>query len=132
MLFARRFPVAATCLMLAGGFTLLLSQGEARAQAAPSACKDAPELTVLPSPLSPWKGAPLRVMAVSEKPLDGALSLTGPDGSVAAKSNGRQGGPPYAWIAEVASPAAGTWRATLTIDGGSNCTNEITVAAKKP
>ena len=142
MLFARRFPVAATCLVLAGGFTLLLSQGEARAQTAPqapagsqaasAACADAPELTVLPSPLSPWKGAPLRVMAVSEKPLDGALSLVAPDGSVAAKSTSRQGGPPYAWIAEVASPAAGTWRATLAINGGSNCTNEITVAAKKP
>lgn len=119
--------------MLAGGFTLLLSQGEARAQAAASACKDAPELTVLPSPLSPWKGAPLRVMAVSEKPLEGALSLIAPDGSVAAKSASRQGGPPYAWIAEVASPAAGTWRATLAINGGAaNCTNEITVAAKKP
>ncbi len=134
MLFARRFPVAATCLLIAGGFTLLSPKGEALAQTAPAsaACKDSPELTVLPSPLSPWKGAPLRVMAVSEKPLDGALSLIAPDGSVAAKSVSRQGGPPYAWIAEVASPVAGTWHATLAINGGSNCSNEITVAAKKP
>ncbi len=153
MLLARRLTAAATAgSLIAGGFfVLLFSKGEAFAQAATGAqvaagsqaassaqqasgaCKDAPELTVLPSPLAPWKGAPLRVMIVTEKPLDGALSLIAPDGSVAAKSNGRQGGPPYAWIAEVASPAAGTWRATLAINGGSaNCTNEITVAAKKP
>ena len=33
--------------------------------------------------------------------------------SVAAKSRERHGGPPYFWFAEVASPAAGTWHATL-------------------
>jgi len=53
-------------------------------------------------------------MVVSEKPVQGVLSLIAPDGSVAAKSADRLGGSaPYSWFAEVASPAAGTWHATL-------------------
>ena len=52
-------------------------------------------------------------MVVAEKPVDGVLSLVAPDGSVAAKSPDRHGGSPYFWFAEVATPAAGTWHATL-------------------
>ena len=55
-------------------------------------------------------------MVAAEKPLDGALSLVAPDGSVAATSPTRHGGPPYFWFAEVAAPAAGTWHATLARD----------------
>ena len=76
-------------------------------------------MTVLPSPVAPWKGAPLRVMVVSEKPLDGALSLVAPDGSVAATSADRHGAAPYSWFAEVATPAAGTWHATLAAIGAA-------------
>ena len=57
---------------------------------------------------APWKGAPLRVMLVTEKPLQGELSLTGPDGSVAATSRERHGGPPYFWFTEIKAPAAGS------------------------
>jgi len=46
------------------------------------------------APMAPWKGMPLRVVFTAEKPLDGELSLIGPDGRVMAKSSGRQGGPP--------------------------------------
>ena len=55
-------------------------------------------------------------MVVTEKPLEGVLSLIAPDGSVAAKSADRHGGPPYSWFAEVAEPAAGKWHATLALD----------------
>ena len=34
----------------------------------------------MPSPLAPWKGAPLRVLFAAEKPLEGELSLIAPDG----------------------------------------------------
>ena len=61
----------------------------------------------MPSPIVPWRGAPLRVLFAAEQPLDGELSLIAPDGSVAARSRERHGGPPYFWIAEVNSPAAG-------------------------
>jgi hypothetical protein len=137
MLLARRFNVAAVAgLLIAGVFIAIAATGEARAQAATGACKDPAELTVLPSPLSPWAGASLSVMVVAEKPLDGTLSLVAPDGSVAARSTERQGGPPYFWFAEIAAPAAGTWRATLASGRGpADCgtiTRDIVVSARKP
>src|ERR1700709_2566606 len=115
----------------ATAFVLVCSTMAASAQ---GACGD-PELSVLPSPLSPWKGAPLRVMVVIEKPVQGVLSLIAPDGSVAAKSPERHGGPPYFWFAEVAEPAAGAWHATLVPEQTAGCgtiTRDITVAAGKP
>jgi hypothetical protein len=129
MLLARRFAAAATALCL---FLIMHSAAEA----ASAGCADAAELTVLPSPFAPWKGAPLRVMVVTEKPLEGTLALIAPDGSVAAKSADRHGGSPYSWFAEVAAPAAGTWRATLTPDraaaGCGAITRDIAVGARKP
>jgi hypothetical protein len=79
MLHGRWFTVAATAsLLVAGGFVgSLVAAAEAPAMAAN--CGEAADITVLPSPFAPWKGAPLRVMVVAEKPLDGALSLTAPD-----------------------------------------------------
>jgi hypothetical protein len=127
MLLASRVA-AATALVL------LFSSVGASAQTAAGACGD-PELSVLPSPLSPWKGAPLRVMVVIEKPIEGVLSLIAPDGSVAAKSPERHGGPPYFWFAEVAEPAAGAWHATLVPNQPAECgtiTRDITVDARKP
>jgi hypothetical protein len=97
-------------------------------------CEDAADVAVLPSPLAPWKGAPLRVIFTVEKPLAGELSLIAPSGSVAAKSSERQGGPPYFWYAEVAAPAAGTWRVELATDqaGCGTIKREIAVSAAKP
>ncbi|MDR3385523.1 MAG: hypothetical protein P4L92_00605, partial [Rudaea sp.] len=133
MLLVRRFAAAATALLsISTGFCVLPFSP---AEAASDACGDAAEVTVLPSPLAPWKGAPLRVMVVSEKPIDGVLSLIAPDGSVAAKSADRHGGAPYSWFAEIAAPAAGTWHATLTRDGPGGCspvTRDIAVSARKP
>ena len=90
----------------------------------------------MPSPIVPWKGAPLRVLFAAEKPFEGELSLIAPDGRVAASSRQRHGGPPYFWIAEVATPAAGTWRATLSRDrapaGCGAITREIPVRADAP
>ena len=123
--------------MLAAGafFAPLLASVDARAEAA-GACEDTLQIAVLPAPLAPWKGAPLRVLVAAEKPLAGTFSLIAPDGSVAAKSADRAGGPPYYWYAEVAAPAPGTWHATLALDGApSSCatiTRDIAVAARKP
>jgi hypothetical protein len=127
MLLASRFAVAATAL-------LLCSSVDSPAQAASGGCAD--EITVLPSPMAPWKGMPLRVMVVTEKQLEGVLSLVAPDGKVAVKSPDRHGGAPYSWFAEVAEPAAGTWRATLALDHATaecnSITRDITVSAAKP
>jgi hypothetical protein len=117
-------------------FVLLFSALNAHAQAQSSSCEDAVELSVLSSPVAPWKGAPLRVLFAAEKPLEGELSLIAPNGSVAATSRERHGGPPYFWFAEVASPAAGTWHAKLARDGAagecSTITRAIAVAAAEP
>src|SRR5262245_22370029 len=132
----RRFVVAVSALSLIAGVFVLASVADARAQGASGRCEDAAELAVLPSPIAPWKGAPLRVIFAAEKPLEGELSLIGPDGRAAATSRERLGGPPYFWFVEVASPAAGKWQAKLTRDGApSECgtiAREIVVSATKP
>ena len=115
----RRLAAAATASLLTAGafFVCLFSAVDSQAQGRIGACEEAAEVAVLPSPVEPWKGAPLRVILAAEKPLEGELSLIAPDGSVAAKSRERHGGPPYFWFAEVASPAAGTWHAKLARHG---------------
>ena len=138
MLAARRFAPAATAsLLIAGAFAVsLFSTVDSRAEASSASCEDAAEIAVLPSPLAPWTGAPLRILIAAEKPVEGELSLIAPDGSVAAKSRDRHGGPPYVWFAEVASPKTGTWHATLALDsaaaGCGTITREIAVSAGKP
>jgi len=135
---ARRLAAAATASRLIAGacFLLLVSVVDSQAQSPIRSCEDAAELAVLPSPITPWKGAPLRVIVAAEKPLEGELSLIAPDGSVAAKSRDRYGGPPYSWFAEVATPAAGTWHAKLVLDRAppecGTITHEIAVRAAEP
>ena len=133
----RQTAAVSALLLIAGAYAFsFVSAARAQAQAPATTCQDAAELAVLPSPVEPWKGAPLRVVFAAEKPLEGELSLIAPNGSVAAKSRERHGGPPYVWFAEIASPAAGTWRATLTRDNApAECvtvTREISVRAAAP
>jgi hypothetical protein len=129
MRLASRFAAAATAVFI-------FATMDSPAEAASGPCGEAAELSVLPSPLAPWKGAPLRVMIVTEKPLEGVISLVAPDGSVAAKSSDRHGGAPYSWFAEVTEPAAGTWHATMALDHStadcSTITRDISVSARKP
>ncbi|MBY0381094.1 MAG: hypothetical protein K2W78_04150 [Xanthobacteraceae bacterium] len=131
-----RLPVLKRILPVAGAIVALgLSPLGAKAQTVASTCDDA-DIAVLSSPASPWKGAPLRVVVTSEKPLDGGLSLIGPDGEVAATSHTTQGGPPYFWFAEVKSPGAGTWHASLTRSraaaGCTTMTRDIAVRDIEP
>jgi hypothetical protein len=127
---AALLPIAGACLVL------LFAATVSRAQGASGGCEDAADVAILPTPIAPWKGAPLRVIVAAEQPLDGELSLIAPDGSVAAKSRDRHDGPPYFWFAEVASPAAGTWHATLTRDhapaGCGAITHDIAVRDDAP
>ena len=134
----RQFAAAVTASSLIAGalFGFLFSVADAQAQGASGVCQDAAELAALSSPIAPWKGAALRVVFVAEKPLEGELSLIAPDGSVAATSRERHGGPPYSWFAEVAMPAAGTWRAILARDhapaGCGTITRDIAVRDDEP
>ena len=100
----RQLPAAVmtATLLITGAFSIVLCSGlDTRAQGLSGGCEA--EVAVLPSPVAPWAGAPLRVLMAAEKPLNGELSLLAPDGSIAVKSRERHGGPPYFWLAEVAS-----------------------------
>jgi len=128
----REIAAAVTAFPLIAAPLFLFSAADAQAAGLFGNCPDAAETAVLPAPAAPWRGAPLRVIFAAEKPLDGELSLMAPDGSVAAKSRGLQGGPPYVWFAEVASPAPGTWHAQLAAAGCSAITREIVVREAEP
>ena len=108
----RQVAAAVTASLPVAGalFALLFSATNSLAQSTSAACEEAAQIAVLPAPIAPWKGAPLRVIVASEKAPDGELSLIAPDGSVAAKSRNHHDGPPYFWFAEVASPAPGMRR----------------------
>ena len=81
----------------------------------PPKCEDPKAINVFVSPEVPWTGAPLRVLAVSDRPLAGELRIAEAEGkgkpaaAVAASSDARHGGPPYFYVAEVASPRAGDY-----------------------
>jgi hypothetical protein len=128
--------VTARLLVPAALFAGISSFAHAQANIPSATCEDSAGVAVLPSPIAPWKGAPLRVMFAVEKPFEGELALIGPDGSVAAASRERHGGPPYFWFAEVASPGAGNWQAKLVRDGApDSCktiTREIAVRSDEP
>src|SRR5262249_6963480 len=79
-LLGRRRPAPARppLLLPAGAFSAFLFPAvDARAQARAGSCDD-PEIAMLRSPLSPWKGAPLRVIFTAEKPVVGELTLVAP------------------------------------------------------
>ncbi|WP_423416106.1 hypothetical protein [Hyphomicrobium sp. B1] len=111
--------IAPAIILAAVAISATASPSVAHAKDAFSACDAEAGLAVLASPISPWTGMPLRIIFTAEKPLDGVLSLTSPDGKVAVTSKERHGGPPYFWYADVQSPSAGTWTASLTRDGAS-------------
>ena len=130
-------PARRLAAVTAGAFFVcLFSIVDVQARGPGDPCGDAADLAVLPSPVTPWKGAPLRVLFVVEKPLEGELSLIAPNGKVSAKSRERMGGPPYFWFAEVPAPAAGTWRVTLARDRApaecSTITRDIAVLDREP
>ena len=135
---ARRFAAAARTLPAVAGaaFFFLFSVAGLQAEGPTTACAGADEVTVLSAPIAPWTGAPLRVVVAAEKRAAGELSLIAPNGGVAAQSRALNGGPPYFWYAEVAAPAAGTWRVRLQRDGaGIGCgtiTREIAVRSERP
>jgi hypothetical protein len=79
-------------------------------------CDDSKQLAIVSSPQAAWVGSALRVMVVTEKPLDGALTLVAPDGTSVATTHERHGGPPYWYEAEVATPVAGAYHAKLVRD----------------
>jgi hypothetical protein len=128
--------VTASSLIASALSVLLFAAVGAQAQGRAGTCEDAAEITVLASPVTPWRGAPLRVLLAAEKPLEGELTLIAPNGTVAARSSARFGGPPYSWFAEVPKPAAGKWQARLVrTNAPAGCrtiTREVAVLDRAP
>ncbi|KAB2939286.1 MAG: hypothetical protein K8F92_00620 [Hyphomicrobium sp.] len=126
MFLKRHFAAAAATASLLIAGASFVSAEDLPAKGPASGCGDAAGLAVLASPLSPWKGAPLRVVFTAEQPIEGELSLIAPDGKVAIASRDRRGGPPYFWFAEVASPSIGKWQAKLASEGApGECRNIV-------
>lgn len=69
-------------------------------------CEPAPGVSLFVSPATPVAGQPLRIMALSDKPLTGALAIDG------VTSATRRGGPPYFWTVE--TTAGSSTKATFT------------------
>ena len=116
----------------------------------PPTCEDVKDVFLFVTPGTAWTGAPLRVMAVSDRPLSGELRLvhqgsadtsrpvapaTSPP-APAVSSDIRRGGPPYFWVAELEAPKAGVYDAVLTqkacAAGEGSATKRITVGTFKP
>lgn len=110
----------------------------------PPKCEDPKSIFLFVSPGTAWTGAPLRVMAVSEKPIAGELRIlpaekgrpAAADATPLVTSDVRHGGPPYFMVAEVESPRAGVVDAVLTQracePGKGVATKRISVVAFKP
>ncbi|MBX3192154.1 MAG: hypothetical protein KF819_34515 [Labilithrix sp.] len=99
----------------------------------PPRCEEPKDVFLFVSPGIAWAGAPLRVLAVSDKPLAGRLAIVPtekgkPDAEPAATTDARRGGSPYFFMTEVESPRAGTYEAVLT---QSACEPGKNVAVKK-
>ncbi len=79
--------------------------GDARAPdadaavAPPRGACGAAAVTLFVSPAAPVKGKPVRVVAVVEGPISGELEVRG--AAAVARSEGRRGGPPFFWTAEL-------------------------------
>jgi hypothetical protein len=82
-------------------------------------CEDARSAYLFVSPRAPRAGAPLRIVAVTDRPMSAALRVvaTGAGADPTPVTSAvRRGATPYFWIAEVAAARAGTYVATLTQD----------------
>ncbi|EYF00364.1 Hypothetical protein CAP_0892 [Chondromyces apiculatus DSM 436] len=79
-------------------------------------CAARGDVALFVSPATPRAGVPLRIVAVSSRPLPatpGALVVRTPQGGSVPLALTQGGGPPWWSSAEIASPAAGSYRAAL-------------------
>src|SRR5262245_6652187 len=64
---------------------------------ADASCAADPNVTIFASPDHVWTGAPLRILAVADKPIEAELVVAGPDGAAAGSSRDRHGTTPSWW-----------------------------------
>jgi hypothetical protein len=85
---------------------------------------------ILASPRAPVVGGPLRVVAVSDRPLAGVLALVAPSGETLAATQEPRGGPPFWWSVEVVATEAGAYRACF--EAATTTCEEIAVGGPHP
>jgi hypothetical protein len=90
-------------------------------------CTEAGEVTIFVSPRSPAAGRPLRVIAVSDRPLEAVLAVAAPDETPLVLAPERRGGPPYWWYAEATAGRPGTYRAGLGDGADLAACRDVTV-----
>ncbi len=77
-------------------------------------CDENTEPVLFTSPHQAWHGGPLRVVAVSETPMEAELTLTVTGGIAVASSKEAHGGPPYWWIVEIAAAEGASYHISFT------------------
>jgi hypothetical protein len=106
----------------------------AAAAPAPAACGDPGDVLVFASPEHPVAGHTVRIVAVTDRLVDGRLAVSGPGGAALVTAATRQGGPPYAWIARLDAPPAGSLHATLERDPACSAaplaTQDVTIGTR--
>ena len=68
---------------------------------------------ILVSPEAPTARRPVRVLAVSDRPVDGTLAFMAPGGARLAATDERRGGPPWWWYVDATPTVDGVHRACL-------------------
>lgn len=97
-------------ITVAVALTLVASLGVSATSSKPE-CRDTKELRVFVSPLKPHPKAPLRIMTVSDDPLDElTVFALGPGDTVVELDVKSMGGPPYGLVGQVETPARGRWQ----------------------
>jgi len=93
----------------------------------PPTCEEPKGVMLFVTPGTAWTGAPLRVVAVSDRPLVGELRIVAADrkptagkgaaplddAPALASSDVRRGAAPYFWMTEIEAPKAGSYEAIL-------------------
>ncbi len=81
-------------------------------------CRSSRGVMLVTSPRRPTPGSPLRIIAVSERPIAGATLLAKtPTGRLKLTALAR-GGPPYWWFAQLDRPGSGSYRFVLVDAAG--------------
>jgi hypothetical protein len=106
---------------------------------APARCESARDVYLFVSPRAPTAGAPLHVVAVTDRPMAAELRVERADkesrgdaGELLVATSARRGASPYFWLAELEAPRAGTYKVRLTqgacATGEGSASRVVTVA----
>jgi len=96
-------------------------------------CGNPAGIAILVSPEQPAPGKVLRVLAVSENPVQGVLVVGDESGDRVVRDQERHGGPPYWWSVEMLTFDTGHFRAKLvTADGGDAACSYFDIEPREP